>query len=238
MMKNIDAVKNIRLFLFDMDGTLYIGNRLFDFTKELLERIRESGSRYLFMTNNSSKSVDDYVKKLKGLGIDADREDFITSSQATALYLKERFSIKSFKRCYQVLWNKKEKIPESHDLTIDKLECTDYNIKAISSTYRGNLDFDEVASLMKRHGFLGAYVDGELAGYISWHSELTMGLLEVFKKYRRSGIGTALAMACVNQTLDLGRLPFHHVVDSNERSINLSKKMGFTFYDGFVYWVG
>ena len=88
-MKNIDAVKNIRLFLFDMDGTLYIGNRLFDFTKELLERIRESGSRYLFMTNNSSKSVDDYVKKLKGLGIDADREDFITSSQATALYLKE-----------------------------------------------------------------------------------------------------------------------------------------------------
>ena len=89
MMKNIDAVKNIRLFLFDMDGTLYIGNRLFDFTKELLERIRESGSRYLFMTNNSSKSVDDYVKKLKGLGIDADREDFITSSQATALYLKE-----------------------------------------------------------------------------------------------------------------------------------------------------
>ena len=156
----------------------------------------------------------------------------------TALYLKERFSIKSFKRCYQVLWNKKEKIPESHDLTIDKLECTDYNIKAISSTYRGNLDFDEVASLMKRHGFLGAYVDGELAGYISWHSELTMGLLEVFKKYRRSGIGTALAMACVNQTLDLGRLPFHHVVDSNERSINLSKKMGFTFYDGFVYWVG
>ena len=156
----------------------------------------------------------------------------------TALYLKERFSIKSFKRCYQVLWNKKEKIPESHDLTIDKLECTDYNIKAISSTYRGNLDFDEVASLMKRHGFLGAYVDGELAGYISWHSELTMGLLEVFKKYRRSGIGTALAMACVNQTLDLGRLPFHHVVDINERSINLSKKMGFTFYDGFVYWVG
>ena len=89
MMKNIDAVKNIRLFLFDMDGTLYIGNRLFDFTKELLERIRESGSRYLFMTNNSSKSVDDYVQKLKGLGIDADREDFITSSQATALYLKE-----------------------------------------------------------------------------------------------------------------------------------------------------
>ena len=79
--------KQIRLFLFDMDGTLYLGNNLFPFTKELLETIKAQGKTYLFMTNNSSKSVLDYVKKLEKLGIPAQYEDFITSSQATADYL-------------------------------------------------------------------------------------------------------------------------------------------------------
>ena len=76
-----------KLFLFDMDGTLYLGDRLFDFTEELLREIRRTGGKYLFMTNNSSKSVADYIKKLEKLGISSTREDFITSSQATAYYL-------------------------------------------------------------------------------------------------------------------------------------------------------
>ena len=76
-----------KLFLFDMDGTLYLGDRLFDFTIELLQEIRRTGGKYLFMTNNSSKSVVDYIKKLEKLGISSTREDFITSSQATAYYL-------------------------------------------------------------------------------------------------------------------------------------------------------
>lgn len=77
----------MKLFLFDMDGTLYLGDRLYEFTPALLQRIKAVGGRYLFMTNNSSKSVADYVKKLARLGIEATREDFITSSQATAYYL-------------------------------------------------------------------------------------------------------------------------------------------------------
>lgn len=84
-------LRRIRLYLFDMDGTLYLGNRLYDFTIELLDTIGNSGRRYLFMTNNSSRSVEDYIKKLEYLGIHATREDFITSSQATAYYLKENF---------------------------------------------------------------------------------------------------------------------------------------------------
>ena len=81
--------KHMKLYLFDMDGTLYLGDRLYSFTKELLQRIRQTGGRYLFMTNNSSKSVSAYIQKLAGLGIAAERDDFITSSQATAYYLQK-----------------------------------------------------------------------------------------------------------------------------------------------------
>ena len=81
--------KEIKLYLFDMDGTLYLGNQLFDFTVELLEKLHASGKRYMFMTNNSSKSVQAYIQKLAALGITATYEDFITSSQATAWYLKK-----------------------------------------------------------------------------------------------------------------------------------------------------
>ncbi|MBQ8858388.1 MAG: hypothetical protein IJ012_01195, partial [Clostridia bacterium] len=73
------SVSDITLFLFDMDGTLYLGDRLFPFTRELLDTIRAQGKRYLFMTNNSSKSVADYVKKLARLGIAASEADFLTS---------------------------------------------------------------------------------------------------------------------------------------------------------------
>ncbi|MBE6790422.1 MAG: HAD-IIA family hydrolase [Ruminococcaceae bacterium] len=86
-MENIGILRSKKLFLFDMDGTLYLGNKLYDFTLELLDMLKKTGRHYLFMTNNSSKSVDDYVKKLASLGIEADRNDFMTSSQATAFYL-------------------------------------------------------------------------------------------------------------------------------------------------------
>ena len=88
---NKNDLTDIRLFLFDMDGTLYLGERLFPFTVPLLEAIRAAGRRYLFMTNNSSRSVEDYVRKLARLGIPAAPEDFVTSAQATVWYLqKER----------------------------------------------------------------------------------------------------------------------------------------------------
>ena len=80
-------LSRIRLWLFDMDGTLYLGERLFDFTRELLQTIRDCGGQYLYLTNNSSKSVTDYVRKMERLGIAATEGDFLTSAQAAAWYL-------------------------------------------------------------------------------------------------------------------------------------------------------
>ena len=89
--KDASALLLKKLYLFDMDGTIYLGNRLFGGVKELLEKIALAGSAYVFITNNASKSVADYVKKLHGMGLENVTEDnFFTSAQAAVLLMKER----------------------------------------------------------------------------------------------------------------------------------------------------
>lgn len=89
--KDVTIIKDKKLYLFDMDGTIYLGNKLFDGVRELLNRIKDSGGRYVFITNNSSKSVGDYVNHLKNMGLEVTNEDFFTSAQAAELLLKEKF---------------------------------------------------------------------------------------------------------------------------------------------------
>ena len=88
------SIKDKKLFLLDMDGTIYLGNRLFDGTLDFLNLIKNTGRRAMFLTNNSSKSLDKYVEKLNGMGIDVNREDFLSSVQATVKFLKENYGDK------------------------------------------------------------------------------------------------------------------------------------------------
>ena len=81
-------LKQIRLYLLDMDGTIYLDDQLFEGVIPFLEHIKAVGGRYLFLTNNSSKSVDKYIQKLASLGISTTAEDFFTSVDATVHYLK------------------------------------------------------------------------------------------------------------------------------------------------------
>lgn len=82
--------KEARLFLLDMDGTIYLENDLFDGVTEFLEHIKSIGGRYIFLTNNSSKSIDKYIEKLGCLGILSTADDFLTSTDATILFLKKK----------------------------------------------------------------------------------------------------------------------------------------------------
>lgn len=89
--KDATRLKEKKLYLFDMDGTIYLENDLFDGVKELLKSIVDNGGRYVFITNNSSKSVVDYVKKLEKMGLDVTKENFFTSTQATIELLKAKY---------------------------------------------------------------------------------------------------------------------------------------------------
>ena len=78
-----------RLFLLDMDGTIYLDEQLFDGTRDFLDYVAAIGGRAMYLTNNSSKSVNSYIEKLGRMGITAAPEDFFTSVNATVRYLKQ-----------------------------------------------------------------------------------------------------------------------------------------------------
>ena len=86
-----------RLFLLDMDGTLYLDDRLFDRVPDFLSHIRRIGGRYLFLTNNSSRGVEGYMEKLARMGIPSGPEDYLTSVDAAIDHLR-RFC--PGKKCY------------------------------------------------------------------------------------------------------------------------------------------
>ncbi len=112
-------LKKKRLFLLDMDGTIYLDDQLFDGTKEFLEYVKNIGGRYMFLTNNSSKSVDKYIEKLASLGINAVEEDFLTSTNATILYLAK----KQYYKIYALgTTSFKEQLKKANLPITDKLE--------------------------------------------------------------------------------------------------------------------
>ena len=86
-----------KLFLLDMDGTIYLDGTLFPDTIPFLHSIRQRGGRYLFLTNNSSRSTRAYVDKLRGMGVEAEEKDFLTSTTALIQELEGRAP---YRLCY------------------------------------------------------------------------------------------------------------------------------------------
>lgn len=76
-----------RAFLIDMDGTLYLDERLLPGARELLHLLDRRGLPYLFVTNNSSRRAEDYRQRLARLGIEVARERILTSGDATIEFL-------------------------------------------------------------------------------------------------------------------------------------------------------
>ncbi len=82
-------LKDITLFLLDMDGTVNLGYDPIDGAKEFLEALKEQGKNYIFLTNNSSKSASDYVEKMRSLGFPCESENVFTSGMAAGMFLRE-----------------------------------------------------------------------------------------------------------------------------------------------------
>ena len=73
-------LSGVKAVFLDLDGTIYLGGNLIQGALEFLARCKEQGVKRYFLSNNSSRSVEQYVEKLKGMGIPCDKEDVLLST--------------------------------------------------------------------------------------------------------------------------------------------------------------
>ena len=118
-----------KLFLLDMDGTIYLDEQMFDGTLDFLSYVRAIGGKYLFLTNNSSRSVQAYIEKMHRLGIETTADDFLTSVDALTVYLNAKdyrdkllygFGTESFR---QQLADAGFRLTQDRDEAVDALIC-------------------------------------------------------------------------------------------------------------------
>ena len=102
-----------KLVLLDMDGTVYLGNTLFDGALECFDYFKKNNIDYVFITNNSSHNLEEYATKVTNMGISCNEENFYSSIEVSVEYLRN----KNAKRIF-VLGNKclKEKVAKFFEI--------------------------------------------------------------------------------------------------------------------------
>jgi 4-nitrophenyl phosphatase len=126
----LSKLTDIRLFLLDMDGTFYLGDRLLPGALEFINLCQARGIDYVFLTNNSSKHRGQYAEKLRRLGLEIDEAKIFTSGEATAIYLGKQ---KPEARIYLVGTPALEAEFKSHGFTLVEDE-PDYVVLGFDTT--------------------------------------------------------------------------------------------------------
>ena len=89
--KTKEMLRGIKHVALDMDGTIYLGGTLFPCTIPFLEKLDRMGITYSFLTNNPSASVEDYLAKLRNMGVPCTQEQMYTTATATIDYIKSHY---------------------------------------------------------------------------------------------------------------------------------------------------
>lgn len=106
----------------------------------------------------------------------------------------------------------------------------------VQAHYSQEMDLDYMEQSIRR-GMLGAFVDGACAGFVGFHDEGSIGMLEVLPEYRRRGLGKVLQLAAIRLALERGKLAFGQVVEDNAPSLALQKKLGMSLSREKLFWL-
>lgn len=102
--------------------------------------------------------------------------------------------------------------------------------------YKEFTSVDYIKERIEKGIGLGIHEDGKLVAWIITQDDGAMGFLTVLPEYRRKGYGFELTLAMIKRVRDAGDLPFVHIEEDNQKSMNLALKMGYV-KDSLIHWI-
>jgi hypothetical protein len=138
--------------------------------------------------------------------------------------------------CFQVAYMQKKTLPLRGDLEFSYPNRE--QIEQIKRDYK--LESPEnIEKLCKEQKLWAAILKstGEFVGFIGEHPEGSMGLLQIFPKFRRNGYAEEAEKFQINRYVTQGRIPYGHVIDGNVISVALQEKLGLETANEKVYWL-
>lgn len=96
---------------------------------------------------------------------------------------------------------------------------------------------EDIAATIERGLMFGAEIGGELAGFIGMHTDGSVGMLEVFKKYRKRGVGSALVAHMDNFHALRGWTVYGQVYTDNEVSLTMQRSLGLAESEDCIRWI-
>jgi len=88
--KNL-TFRDKKLFVLDMDGTFYLGDKILEGSLDFIEKVKETGKEFMFFTNNASKTSEYYKNKLLKMGCKVNGKNIVTAGDVTIEYLIENY---------------------------------------------------------------------------------------------------------------------------------------------------
>lgn len=204
---------------------------LFDSKDGILIMDKKSG---IYMISTEDRELSEKIIEL----IPESAELILANQKFYIEKIKRKCNLKDTMETYHSVWEKDElvEVPEFEG-DIKRLSTNDLDTVVENYSSIDLVDKDYIQDRIETGNMIGAFIDDKLCGFIGYHNEGSIGLLEVFPGYRNKGIGSVLQGTAVNEAIKRGIIPFGEVKDHNYKSLNLQKKLGFSVATEKIYWI-
>lgn len=184
--------------------------------------------KFLMSDMQSGESLCEKIQELSLMP-----ELFTLKSNDASRAVIERFSLHGGEYCTQWVY---EKDTPPLPVTADIRPLPQEYIDLAAAAYHDENGY--IRSRVEKHAVYGLFEGSALAGFAGFHGEGSMGMLEIFPAYRRRGYAMQLEAFLIGTALAEGRIPYCHVIDGNEASLHLQRKMGLICASLPAIWAG
>lgn len=197
---------------------------------------REDGVLFLekksgaYMLSASSENAGNrLIDTLDNAGLFLAHQEYCVSA------LVKKFAFRNRYDCVQAVYGRKTYLPLSERFQIAVLSGA--HVETVLECYHTMEDPDYIRGRIQSGDMYGAFLNGDLLGFIGVHEEGSIGLLEVLPDCRRLGVGSFLESYMINEHLRKGWTPFCQVFEDNQASLSLQKRLGLELSNRRLFWL-